>query len=117
MIKLSDIIADAIEEADAKMREAKGTDPFTDDQLPNEDPDLEQGAKACNNCRWYITDLSKCALLTPPEVVSQGICDFWAQGEPSTSDQLSPRQKISKRDANYMDDYHKHHLNLANPSG
>lgn len=110
MIKLKDIIEDAMEEA-------KGTDPFVDDQLPNEDPDLEEGANACHNCRWFIKDLSKCTLLTPPEVVSQGACDLWARGGPVTSDQLSPRHQIEKRDVNYIDDYHKHHFNLANPSG
>lgn len=110
MIKLKDLIDDV-------MREAKGTDPFADDQLPKEDPELEEGAQACYNCRWFIKDISKCDLLTPSEVLPQGMCDLWAQGDPATADQLSPRQIVEKRDANYTDDYHKHPFNLDNPSG
>lgn len=107
MIKLRDLIDDV-------MKEAKGTDPFPDDQT-DQDPNLEEGARACHTCRWFIKDLSKCVLLKPPEVVAQGICNQWSGGGPASSDKLYPHQSIEKRDADYIDDYRKHHFNLGDP--
>lgn len=73
--------------------------------------------RMCANCRWFIEDRHWCTLLTPMEVEPQGICDVWAHGDPSTSDQLRPRLQIRQDDVNYTDDYKTHPFNTNADTG
>ena len=84
---------------------------FEDETMP-EDPEVEKGTKACNNCRWFLQDTSQCVVLDPPDVSPQGVCYLWGRGEPSSSELMRPRMKVSHKDANYMEHYNMHPLNL-----
>jgi hypothetical protein len=69
--------------------------------------------RKCENCRWFIKDMSMCGVIKPPQVSEYGVCDIWHHGDPSTSDQMFPQQRIEAKDVHYVDDYHKHPLNNA----
>ena len=67
--------------------------------------------KMCGNCKYFVPDISKCTLVDPPDVRSEGMCDLWEAGHQSTSDETSLARKTTKSEARYTISYWDHPLN------
>lgn len=66
--------------------------------------DTPKGA-VCGKCMMFLTDVSECSILKPPQVSgTKGVCGFYVGGDPQTSEDHKAMMLMPRGLAGYTED-------------